>query len=267
MQSGAGVPVTVFGTGATLAVGRAWGHREVAVSGDGGEARVAVARVAAGFAGPLVRVLVVWWGLLTVAVIGAGFLVALPAAADAATTTTIVNFDAAGHQVTRYDTVGDAVDAHDGDLALFGDLYYLYGTRYDCGYTLGVTGTRFCGFGVYSSPDLVHWTDRGSLFDATGALWQGRCAPPRYGCYRPHVVFNAGTGRFVLWVNGYDNASGYHVFTAGSPTGPFTEVAEPVLPQKVVGANVFRGGQSRGVGFLLDAGGRESLRSFAPETN
>src|SRR5205814_1737104 len=81
---------------ATLAVGRAWSHREVAVSGDGGEARVAVARVAAGFAGPLVRVLVVWWGLLTVAVVGAGFLVALPAAADAATTTTIVNFDAAG---------------------------------------------------------------------------------------------------------------------------------------------------------------------------
>src|SRR5436190_8544328 len=71
VQSGAGVPVTVFGTGATLAVGRAWGHREVAVSGDGGEARVAVARVAAGFAGPLVRVLVVWWGLLTVAVVGA----------------------------------------------------------------------------------------------------------------------------------------------------------------------------------------------------
>src|SRR5204863_654384 len=131
---------------ATLAVGRAWGHREVAVSGDGGEARVAVARVAAGFAGPLVRVLVVWWGLLTVVVVGVGSLVALPAAADAATTTTIVNFDAAGHQVTRYDTVGDAVDAHDGDLGLFGDLYYLYGTRYDCGYTLGVTGTRFCGF-------------------------------------------------------------------------------------------------------------------------
>lgn len=202
---------------------------------------MAVARVAAGFAGPLVRVLVVWWGLLTVAVVGAGFLVALPAAADAATTTTIVNFDAAGHQVTRYDTVGDAVDAHDGDLALFGDLYYLYGTRYDCGYTLGVTGTRFCGFGVYSSPDLVHWTDRGSLFDATGALWQGRCAPPRYGCYRPHVVFNAGTGRFVLWVNGYDNASGYHVFTAGSPTGPFTEVAEPVLAVQGTGGGFNNG--------------------------
>jgi hypothetical protein len=180
--------------------------------------------------------------MLAVAVVAAGCLVALPGKADAASvTTTIVNFDSAGHQVTRYDTVGNAVDAHDGDLALFGDLYYLYGTSYDCGYTLGVTGTRFCGFKVYSSPDLVHWTDRGPLFDATGALWQGRCAPPRYGCYRPHVVYNAGTGRYVLWVNGYDNASGYHVLTAASPTGPFTEVAEPVLAVQGTGAGFNNG--------------------------
>ncbi|GHJ43137.1 hypothetical protein Cs7R123_04790 [Catellatospora sp. TT07R-123] len=149
--------------------------------------------------------------------------------AAAAHTTTIVNFDPAGNQVTRYDVGGNAVDAHDGDLALFGGRYYLYGTSYDCGYALSTTGTPFCGFKVYSSTDLVGWTDEGYLFDAANALWQGRCAPPRYGCYRPHVVFNAGTGMYVLWINSYDNASGYHVFTSPTPAGPFTETAEPTI--------------------------------------
>jgi hypothetical protein len=47
-----------------------------------------------------------------------GWFVASPAPAFATFTTTIVNFDGGGHQVTRYDTAGNAVDAHDGDLGL-----------------------------------------------------------------------------------------------------------------------------------------------------
>jgi beta-xylosidase len=34
---------------------------------------------------------------------------------------------------------------------------------------------------------------------------------------------------YVLWVNVYDNVSGYRVFTSKTPVGPFTEVAEPKL--------------------------------------
>ncbi|MFC4038101.1 family 43 glycosylhydrolase [Dactylosporangium siamense] len=170
-----------------------------------------------------------------------GAALALPSPALAAHTTTIVNFDSNGNQVTRYDTAGNAVDAHDGDLALFGGVYYLYGTSYDCGYALNTNGTPFCGFKVYSSPDLVHWTDRGPLFDASTALWQGRCAPPRFGCYRPHVVRNAATGQYVLWVNGYDNPSGYRVLTSTDPAGPFTEVAEPTLAVQGTGAGFNNG--------------------------
>src|SRR5438552_14721107 len=107
--------------------------------------------------------------------------------ARAAYATTLVNFDSGGQRATRYDTAGNAVDAHDGVLAVFGDTYYLYGTSYGCGYGLLVTGTRFCGFKVYSSPDLVHWTDRGALFEASRDVWQQRCAAPAFGCYRPHV--------------------------------------------------------------------------------
>src|SRR5436309_2476565 len=50
------------------------------------------------------------------------------------------------------------------------------------------------------------------------------------------------------------------VMVVATYSGP-AEVAEPVLPQKVVGANVFKGGKSRGVGFLLDAGGRQYIDS------
>ncbi|GIH09433.1 hypothetical protein Rhe02_75000 [Rhizocola hellebori] len=175
------------------------------------------------------------------ALLSAGLVVADPSPAMADYTTTVVNFNTAGNQVTRYDTEGNAVDAHDGDLALFGETYYLYGTSYDCGYTLTTAGTKFCGFKVYSSPDLVHWTDRGQLFEASGALWQGRCAPPQYGCYRPHVVYNQSTSKYVLWINGYDNASGYHVFTSDFPTGPFAELAAPTLAVQGTGAGFNNG--------------------------
>jgi hypothetical protein len=142
---------------------------------------------------------------------------------------TFANFDLQGDQVVRYDTADDPVDAHDGKIALFNGIYYLYGTSYDCGYGLRVPRTKFCGFKVYQSPDLVQWTYDGYLFDATGPVWQSRCAPPAYGCYRPHVVYNATTGAYVLWINSYDNRSGYHVFTSPYPTGPFIEMTEPTL--------------------------------------
>jgi hypothetical protein len=150
-------------------------------------------------------------------------------AASTSYETTVTNFDSAGNQVVRFDTRGNAVDAHDGQLAVFNGVYYLYGTSYDCGYQWQVQGSPFCGFKVYSSTDLVHWADRGYLFDPTSSTWQTRCNGSTYGCYRPHAIFNAATGRYVLWINVYDNRVGYRVFTATAPTGPFTEAAEPTL--------------------------------------
>jgi hypothetical protein len=144
-------------------------------------------------------------------------------------TTTLVNFNPKGGQVTRFDTVGDAIDAHDGKIAFFDGLYVLYGTSYGCGYQWNVAGAPFCGFKAYSSPDLVHFTDRGKLFDATTATWQQRCNGSTYGCYRPHVLRSASTGLYVLWINVYDNSIGFRVLTGTSPFGPFTETAVPTL--------------------------------------
>ena len=139
------------------------------------------------------------------------------------------NFTEDAKQITRFDAVGDAIDAHDGEIAYFEGTYYLYGTSYDCGFAWQNEEAPFCGFKVYSSPDLVNWTDQGYLFDATTLVWQTRCDGNTYGCFRPHVVFNQKNNQYVLWVNVYDNKSGFRVFTSASPTGPFKEVAEPTL--------------------------------------
>jgi hypothetical protein len=159
----------------------------------------------------------------------------------AGVTSTITNFDASGHQITRYDTDGNAIDAHDGMIALYGSTYYLYGTSYNCGFTWLAAGAPFCGFKVYTSTDMVHWTDRGFLFDASTTTWQTRCNGSSYGCFRPHVIYNASTNQYVLWINSYDNASGYHVFTSTSPLGPFSEVAEPTLAVQGTGKAVNNG--------------------------
>jgi hypothetical protein len=150
------------------------------------------------------------------------------AVAAPAPVVTIVNGDAAGATV-RFVPGGDAVDAHDGEIQKFGARYYLYGTSYGCGFEWQTPGSPFCGFRSYSSTDLVNWRDEGFLFDAKTTAWQQRCNGATYGCYRPHVLYNSSTGKYVLWINSYDVGVGYHVFTANSPTGPFVEQAIPKL--------------------------------------
>lgn len=142
---------------------------------------------------------------------------------------TIRNFNKNGLQITRFDSVAAAIDAHDGEIALFNGIYYLYGTSYDCGFEWGNKDAPFCGFKAYSSNDLVNWTDRGYLFDATTAIWQTRCNGNTYGCFRPHIIYNQKNNLYVLWINVYDNRVGFRVFTSLSPVGPFTEVAVPTL--------------------------------------
>jgi hypothetical protein len=141
----------------------------------------------------------------------------------------IVNFNQRGNQITRFDSATAAIDAHDGEIALFNGVYYLYGTSYDCGFEWGNKASSFCGFKTYSSDDLVNWTDRGFLFDAQTTIWQCRCNGSTYGCFRPHVIYNQASNLYVLWINVYDNRVGFRVFTSKTPTGPFSETAIPTL--------------------------------------
>lgn len=120
------------------------------------------------------------------------------------------------------------VDAHDGSLVQDGTSFWFFGTAYQCGFALGTIGTAWCGVRAYSSTDLVHWSARDYAVPPT-AVWQQRCAPPRFGCFRPHVARSPATGQWVLWLNTFDTAAGYHVLVAPSPAGPWVETAQPRL--------------------------------------
>ncbi len=114
----------------------------------------------------------------------------------------------------RVDQNGDTLDAHDGSLMRFNGTYYLYGTAYN-----NQNGTVYSNrFVVYSSPDLVNWTHHGDITSVVDSLW---------GMYfRPHVVYNALTRKYVLWYNWYPRGLGwtgqFGVATADKPWGPFT---------------------------------------------
>lgn len=146
--------------------------------------------------------------------LGLAFL-AFPAGRAAATTDSVVqNGDATG-QISRFDVDGNSLDAHDGSVLQVGNTYYLYGTSYACGYQYR-HDSSFCGFKAYSSTDLVHWTDRGYV------MAPGVCGY----CFRPHVVYNASTHKYVMWADGGGH---YLVATSATPTGLFDRQADPSL--------------------------------------
>jgi hypothetical protein len=162
------------------------------------------------------------------------------ARASGTVTATITNFDSAGDEVTLFDTDGNAVDIHEPYLTEFNGVYYLYGTAMGCGSLSTIPAhTPWCGDKVYSSTDLTNWTYDGLLFNPGTAEWQNRCGlsnpmtSTQSSCFRPRVIYDAATGKYVLWVNfgvnPNDNPANpvtgkYYVLTSSSPTGPFIEV-------------------------------------------
>ena len=109
----------------------------------------------------------------------------------------------------RQDMQGEIIDAHDGRVIRFGDVFYWYGTRY--GNTNGfTTANRYV---CYSSRDMQHWKKEGPLLQDQ---------PPGV-YYRPHVVYNEKTKKYVLWYNWYPKLwdGQFAVATSDTPTGPF----------------------------------------------
>jgi hypothetical protein len=121
------------------------------------------------------------------------------------------------NDAVRTDLQGNPIDCHDGCLRYFNGRFYHYGTRYGNTDGFGFTNR----YVVYSSPELVNWTNHGELLDGTQA-------PGVY--YRPYVVFNPSTKKYVLWFNWYPELWKGRFATAESDSqqGPFKVVHDKV---------------------------------------
>jgi beta-xylosidase len=126
------------------------------------------------------------------------------------------------NNVPRTDINGAIVDAHAGRLVRFGERYYLYGDNYRN--TDGINDAQNY-FVCYSSSNLMAWKFEGEIIPKEALPgWKEKTYR-----YRPHVIYNAKTRKYVLFYNWrpvpQSFAQGnYVVATADAPTGPFTVV-------------------------------------------
>jgi len=114
----------------------------------------------------------------------------------------------------RYDTNGELMDAHDGEICCFDSTYYFYGTRYNNEDGTSAYNRVYC----YSSPDLVTWTNHGDV------LPERNIPNSKYwGTYwRQHVNYNERTRKYVLIGDlGYYWQLHLYAATADNPWGPF----------------------------------------------
>lgn len=118
------------------------------------------------------------------------------------------------------DTSGQPIQAHGGGLLRHGNFWYWYGE--DKTAHINSKVTTVTGVSCYRSTDLLNWENCGLCLAA-----QPDPASPLHASKiveRPKVLFNALTGKFVMWI--HLDASGYSFSHAGialadRPEGPF----------------------------------------------
>ena len=163
--------------------------------------------------------------------------------------------------VPRRTIAGAILPAHDGGVYQYGargrTSWYFYGMSYGtCRESDGCSNstTGACGFrddhnvSIFTSPDL----SQESWAYAGNALPLGR---PRAIYYRPKVIYNARTQRYVLWVNWRESLSGSHLHyltaTARSPGGPFALATTNVTTRFADGGDFTVFADDDGQGYLL----------------
>ena len=122
------------------------------------------------------------------------------------------------------DDKGVQINAHGGGILFHEGSYYWFGQHMIAG---GAGNLAQVGVSVYSSKDLYNWKDEGIAFkvseDPKGEI--------RKGCVleRPKVLYNAKTGKFVMWFhyeqNGSYSTAQCAVAVADRVTGPYRFVA------------------------------------------
>lgn len=131
---------------------------------------------------------------------------------------------------TWLDTEGNPINAHGGGILYHDGKYYWYG-EYKKGKTVlpdwatwECYRTDVTGVSCYSSPNMADWTFEGIVLPAVSDDPSHDLHPSKV-LERPKVIYNAKTGKFVMWAH-IDSAD-YGKAAAGvavsdSPSGPFT---------------------------------------------
>ncbi len=120
------------------------------------------------------------------------------------------------------DNNGTHINAHGGSILFHDDVYYWFGEHKIDGRAGNVAHV---GVHVYSSTDLYNWTDEGialSVSEDPDSEITKDCV-----IERPKVIFNAKTGKFVMWFHLELIGQGYAaarcgVAVADTPTEPYT---------------------------------------------
>ncbi len=122
------------------------------------------------------------------------------------------------------DTDGVHINAHGGGVLHHEGVYYWFGEHKIAG---GAGNQAHVGVRCYSSRDLYNWKNEGVAF----AVEEDPDSEVAAGCVleRPKVVYNAKTGRFVLWFHLEFAGTGYRtartaVAVAERVTGPYRYV-------------------------------------------
>lgn len=184
------------------------------------------------------------------------------------------------------DTEGKQIQAHGGQIQKFGDTYYWYGEDKTRG------GRPIDGVRAYSSKDLYHWTDEGTVLKVMenreqfetdeyfrtlysscddGAKDKVYLNLRASNCIveRPKVLYNEKTGKYVMWFHSDgpesgkeedSSASRYSRAMAGvavsdTPDGPFRYVDSFKLHWVDGYAGVQRRGDSRDMNLFQDEDG------------
>ena len=104
------------------------------------------------------------------------------------------------------DTSGNPVNAHGGGILYHDGKYYWYG-EYKKGKTVlpdwatwECYRTDVTGVSCYSSPNMVDWTFEGIVLPAVSDDPSHDLHPSKV-VERPKVIYNARTGKFVMWAH------------------------------------------------------------------
>lgn len=101
------------------------------------------------------------------------------------------------NDIHRTDTDGNIIDCHSGNIVAVNGTFYMYGEKYDnvsgVGPSPPLLRPRIV---VYTSSDLVTWTNKGEVF----STWPNY---PYGTFFTPWAVYDKIRNRFVLWFNAY----------------------------------------------------------------